>query len=195
MPTLPWSFFALVCYIPDPLGAYLDRLRQSFPADDHAQAHLTILPPRPIYVPVETALDTANAVLQQTFVFDVELQKVSRFAQTNILYLTVGEGNAVVRELHAALNSGHLSYDEPFEFLPHVTVGGPVTADNIADANLEAEREWARFSEQKTFGVREIVALGAKPHVGSYGAWQRVHSYKLTPTSSQANSAVTGRTS
>ena len=40
--------FALVSYIPDPLGAFLDDLRLKLAPKCKPHAHITILPPRPI---------------------------------------------------------------------------------------------------------------------------------------------------
>src|SRR4051794_28470576 len=126
MAASPWGSFALVSYVPDPLGTFLDNFRHSLAESDQTQAHVTILPPRPLRVPLETASEQATSTLRTFSPFEVELDAVCRFPRTDVLYVSVSIGNSAVRELHRALNTGSLADSEQFEFQPHLTLGGPV---------------------------------------------------------------------
>ena len=46
-----WGSFALVAYIPEPLGAFLQSMRHDLPGQENPQAHITVLPPRPLKAP------------------------------------------------------------------------------------------------------------------------------------------------
>ncbi|MBV9265096.1 MAG: 2'-5' RNA ligase family protein, partial [Acidobacteriaceae bacterium] len=120
MHTRAWGFFALVTYVPDPLGSVINNLRLSLPGE-FRQTHITILPPRPLRLPVDAASDYSRRVLNQFGPFEVELTSVDRFPVTNVLYLDLAEGSEAVHELHDALNTGDLLFREEFEFYPHLT--------------------------------------------------------------------------
>ena len=129
--TTKWGSFALVSYIPDPLGSFLHDLRRSFPGEHNPQPHITILPPRPLKLPVDAALQRAHNVLLQFAAFEVELSKVRFFPETNVLYLDIAKGNRVLHDLHEALNAGDLDHSEEFEFRPHLTLSGRVESAHL----------------------------------------------------------------
>jgi 2'-5' RNA ligase len=136
-----WGSFALVSYVPDPLGSSLDGLRQSFPGSDPAHSHITILPPRPLHLPVERASEQATSILRKFQAFEVELEAVSTFPHTNVVYLDLSEGNRLVRELHQALNTGNLADNEQFEFHPHLTLGGPIAEAAVTPRRSAATQQ------------------------------------------------------
>jgi 2'-5' RNA ligase len=172
------GFFALVSYVPEPLGPFLDQLRLSLPGAEFPQAHITLLPPRPLEVTIQAASEHAQSVLNRFSAFDVELSAVRKFPQTNVLYLDLTEGRQTVRDLHQALNSGDLHYGEPFEFHPHLTLGGPVPDATAGALQQEAETAWRSFLVPRRFAVQEIVGLWASSN-GSGHSWQRLWSYNL----------------
>ena len=47
--------FALVSYVPDPLAAFLDQLRQELVPRCFLRAHISVLPPRSLLVPTDEA--------------------------------------------------------------------------------------------------------------------------------------------
>src|SRR5947209_11928583 len=100
------GFFALVSYIPDPLGSFLDGIRRSLPGYEFAQAHITILPPRRVPLPPEGPSGLAMQALRKFPSFEVSFRSVRRFESTNILYLPLAAGNDCVKAMHQELNSG-----------------------------------------------------------------------------------------
>jgi 2'-5' RNA ligase len=195
METPGWGFFALVSYVPEPLGSFLDQLRQSLPGVDFPQAHITILPPRPLTVPVEEASRNVRKILSGFPAFTVELTTVKRFQETRVLFLDIGEGNTTVHNLHDALNAGNLMDDEQFEFRPHLTVGGPIDQAAIDTFQRQAEAAWQNLNLPKQFLLDEIVALWARPN-GEGTEWWRLWTYSLRSQQYRtASASPTGQTS
>src|SRR6266446_7411292 len=98
--------FALVSYLPEPLASFLDKLRQELVPECHAKAHVTVLPPRPIFCPPEDAWQELKQGLQDFPPFRLELADVRIFPVTQVIYLPVGRGHRELERLHTALNTG-----------------------------------------------------------------------------------------
>ncbi|HEY7307340.1 MAG TPA: 2'-5' RNA ligase family protein [Bryobacteraceae bacterium] len=192
-----WGSLALVSYIPDPLGAFLHSLQELLPGEHNPRPHVTILPPRPLQTAVETASREAKGILQEFKSFDVELLRVRCFAETNILYLDVGEGEGLLRALHGALNARELAHAERFEFLPHLSLGGPIPDGSLVDARQQAESVWRSATCPARFHLSEVVCLWSPP-ASVWGNWQRVWSQSLavgSPTARKVASAgITAQT-
>jgi len=173
-----WGSLALVSYIPDPLGSFLHSLRRLLPGDENPQAHITILPPRPLKLPVESASLGARKVLDGFSRFEVELASVCCFPDTSYLYLDIVEDNRTLHTMHGALNAGDLSHVERFEYRPHLTIGGPVSVNSVESVQAEAESAWRASGCSPRLVVDEIVCLWL-PTGGSSSDWKRVWSHWL----------------
>ncbi len=172
------GLYALVSYLPLPLGSFLNELRQSLPGSHFAPAHITILPPRPLEVSVNAASECARKVLQGFTAFDVELTEVKRFPETGMLFLELADGNRFVHNLHDALNTGVLAFAEEFEFRPHLTLGGPIPASELPVVQAQAESVWNSWESPKRFRLNTIVGLSGIP--GEAGlSWRRVWTHQL----------------
>src|ERR1700722_17014901 len=87
--------FALISYLPEPLAGYLDSLRCELVPRCQARTHVTILPPRPLATGLpENAWRDLNAYLDDFRPFRVELTTIEVFEGTNVIYLSVGAGQA-----------------------------------------------------------------------------------------------------
>ena len=184
------GFFALVAYVPEPLGPFLDQLRQTLPGIEFPQAHITLLPPRPLHVNVQAASHLAKDVLSQVAAFEVELNSVRLFPETDVLYLDLTDGHDTVLELHRALNTGDLHCAEQFDFHPHLTLGGPIPAGSLTAMRHKAENTWESSAPNRRFAVDEIVALWANPGSGAL-EWQRLWTYNLVVNQTRRASATT----
>lgn len=190
-----WGSFALVSYIPDPLGSFLHKLREGLPGEDNPQPHITILPPRPLKLPVEAASQQAQDILLQFPAFEVELCKVRSFPETQVLYLDLKSGNSALHDLHAALNAGDLRDRERFDFLPHLTLGGPVASRDVRSVRQQAESLWYAFEYPRRFLLDEVVFLWLSAD-GPQSEWVRLWSQRLhaQEATRAASAAVTSRT-
>lgn len=189
IPKPQWGTFALVTYIPDPLGSFLHDLRYSLPGEDTPRPHVTILPPRPLKLPVDEASQQVQKILSNFSSFEVELSHVRSFPETKVLYLDVDKGASVLHGLHALLNAGDLGYEEPFVFRPHLTLTGPMLDADQNQFRRKAETAWKAVPFARGFTVDEVIALWIPPH-GIPGQWERVRSYSLANTRQTAARAA-----
>jgi 2'-5' RNA ligase len=176
--TTEWGSFALVSYIPDPLGSFLHNLRASFPGEHNPQPHITLLPPRPLKLPVDAASQKAHNILLQFAAFEVELSKVRSFPETNVLYLDIAKGYRVLRDLHQALNAGDLDHTEEFEFRPHLTLSGRVESAHLPWVRREAETAWYSSDHPRRFTLDEVIFLWLSPE-SRHCEWQGVSLHRL----------------
>lgn len=195
--TSRWGSLALVSYIPDPLGSFLNGLRHSLTGEDTPHAHVTILPRRPLTVPVEIASEQILKVLSGFRAFAIELCRIRRFAQTNVLYVDITEGSTRLHALHDALSIGDLAYDEEFEFRPHLTLGCPESLSDIESAYDCVKTAWTSAPMVRRFMLQEIACLSLRPN-GAQSEWRRLWSHNLnTPETSHhrpATLAASGQT-
>jgi 2'-5' RNA ligase len=182
IPDTHWGRFALVSYVPDPLASFLHRLRGSLPGAGNPQAHITILPPRPLRLPVDTAAKQVRNTLRNFPPFPVQLTRVSRFVETNFLYLEIGEGSGTLHSMHDALNGGELAHEEAFEFRPHLTLGGPIPVERLEEAHDRAEDLWLRAGCPPRFTLEEVVFLWLPPNSTQHD-WERLWTHRLTACS------------
>ena len=175
-----WGSFALVSYLPEPLGSYLTGLRQVAAGEHRPEAHITFLPPRPLSVPMEEAAAETRRLLEGVEPFEVELGSVRVFPQTNILYLSLEEGTDSVLDLHALLNQGKLFANEDFEFIPHLTLSGALPPAEVDEALNQTESAWKISSHLRRFLVSDVVLLWQDDR-----DWLRLSSYPLTRKSSK----------
>lgn len=151
------NVFALVIYIPDPLGKFLDDLRRELVPHYNPHAHVSVLPPRPLRIPWQQASEEARAVLEACPAFDVELRGVARFPVTDVIYLEVGGGATELRRLHRTMCNGRLSFTEPYPYCPHVTLAQEIPQDQVAATQEVACRRWAEFRGERRFRVQKAV--------------------------------------
>jgi hypothetical protein len=140
-PYLNW--LALVAYVPDPLGSFLDELRRTLVPSCMPHSHVSILPPRPVGVPHQAAADQVRSILQAFGPFEVEATDVRIFPVTDVIYLEIGAGNRDLRRMHRALNTGHLAFSEPFDYYPHITLAQDLLPGQVQPLLDRARREWA----------------------------------------------------
>ncbi len=195
--TSRWGSLALVSYIPDPLGSFLNGLRNSLTGEDTPDAHVTILPRRPLAVPVDRACEQVLKLLTGFPAFAVELSSVRRFRQTNVLYVDVSEGSARLHALHDALSMGDLAYNEEFEFRPHLTLGCPKLSSDMDTGYKLTKKAWDSAPVIRRFVLQEIVCLWLRPG-GQPSEWGRLWSHDLKTRQSSREApevlAATGQT-
>lgn len=154
---LPPSLYALVIYLPDPLGGFLDDLRLEMVPGCNPHAHISVLPPRPLPVAPEAAIEEARGILRGFVPFDVELGGIEKFAVTDVVYISVTAGAEQLRQMHRSLNRGALDFEEPFAYHPHVTLAQEIEAAQVHDLIALAERRWREFRGPRRFRVEKAV--------------------------------------
>ena len=151
------SVFALVMYLPDPLGRYLDDLRRELAPCCNPHAHVSVLPPRPLAVEWQVAAGQARALTEAWAPFDIELAGPEIFPVTDVIYLEIGAGAAELRRMHAALNAGALKFDEPFEYHPHITLAQDIPQQEVPAVYELARRRWQEYGGSGVFRAERTV--------------------------------------
>jgi 2'-5' RNA ligase len=151
------NVFALVIYVPDPLGRFLDDLRRELVPHYNPHAHVSVLPPRTLCVPWEIASREARSLTERQAAFDVELTSVEIFPVTDVIYLEVGAGGEQLHGLHAAMNAAALACDEPFTYHPHITLAQDITHESVEELHELARRRWAEFRGPRSFRAGQAV--------------------------------------
>ena len=169
------NIYALVIYIPAPLGVFLDDLRRELVPTYKPRAHVSVLPPRPLTGEWPSAVETGRNLIESWSPFNIELAEIKVFPVTNVIYLEVGEGARELTAMNAAMNAGGLRFDEPFEYHPHVTLAQEVTHDQVLHLENLAKQRWAEYRGDRSFRAERAAFVQNTTH----NAWLDLAEYSL----------------
>jgi 2'-5' RNA ligase len=145
------NVFALVIYIPDPLGRFLDELRQELVPSYNPHAHVSVLPPRPLPVDWSVAAGQVRSLTGAWAPFEIELTDIGIFPLTDVIYIQLGAGASELSRMHTAMNSGPLGFHEPFPYHPHVTLAQEIPAGQVDSVCETAMERWRDYRGPRTF--------------------------------------------
>jgi 2'-5' RNA ligase len=146
--------YALVAYVSNPIGQFVESLRREFqPEQAHLPAHLTLLPPRPLGGTSQQAIELIEEACGSVQPFEVTMGDVESFAPvTPTVFIRVAHAAYRMRELHEKLNRGVLKFEEPWPYMPHLTV---FRLDDFERASRGFEAATERWTEYH--GPRRIL--------------------------------------
>jgi 2'-5' RNA ligase len=145
------NVFALVIYLPDPLGRFLDDLRKELVPACNPHAHVSVLPPRPLAVDWQVAGEQVRVCAGSWAPFDIVLGRIRIFPVTNVIYLELSQGAPEMFRIHAAMNSQTLEFDEPFAYHPHITLAQEIPPGEVAAVNRRAQELWEGYAGPRSF--------------------------------------------
>jgi len=145
------NVFALVIYLPDPLGRFLDDLRRDLVPACRPHAHVSVLPPRPLAVDWHTASEQVRMLTDGWAPFEIELGEIEIFPVTDVIYIEVGAGSEELRRMHTAMNSGPLEFREPFRYHPHVTLAQEIAHADVGPIHELARQRWREYNGPRSF--------------------------------------------
>lgn len=150
--------YALVSYVRNPVGEFVERLRQELhPALPHMPAHLTILPPRELVVPEQAALEFLEERCSQVVPFDVELGEVSTFLPTTpTVFIEVKRAAYRMRELHDQLCGKEIGCEEPWPYIPHLTILKAELGEQARAITVLARERWGQFEGKRQVRIEEL---------------------------------------
>src|SRR5437016_12057075 len=98
--------YALVAYIRNPVGEFVEKLRRELhPELPHLAAHLTILPPRLLRGSEDTVIQDLAEACREAEPFEVALGEVETFIPvTPTVFIRVAHAAVRMQELHDRLN-------------------------------------------------------------------------------------------
>jgi 2'-5' RNA ligase len=147
--------FALVIYVPGVLARFLDELRLELVADCSPRAHMTVLPPRPLDA-VPAAIGHGRAKAADFAPFEIEATEIEVFPRTNVIYIGVGRGSSELRNLHKALNTGPLAFDEPFDYCPHITLAQDFDPAQAPRLESRVAELWKAYTGPRVFQAEAL---------------------------------------
>jgi 2'-5' RNA ligase len=171
----PMNQFALVSYIPDPLGKFLDQLRLELVPGCSPHAHVTILPPRTILADESKAASELIANASDFSDFEVELGDVEVFPVSKVVFIGIKRGERELREMYRSLNRGAVKFTEPFPYHPHVTLAQKFPVEDFDRVYELALRRWAEYRYTRSFAVDTLAFV--KNLYGNH--WQDLASIHL----------------
>jgi 2'-5' RNA ligase len=174
--------FALVAYLPEPLARFIDDLREDLSPGCRLRAHITILPPRPLVCPPESAWHELEHSLRQFPAFQVELGEVRQFTDSGVIYISLGQGYLELERLHAGLNTGFCDYSESWPYRPHVTLAqglGPAAIDRAL--NLATER-WREYTGPRSLTIESVTFVQNIAEGESQDQWADLETFHLQPS-------------
>ena len=148
--------FALVCYLPGPLGDFLDRLRTELIPACVARSHVTILPPRQLTATEQSAELQIGKCIPGVRPFRIELADVEVFPMTKVIYLSLQSGGDRLHTLHNTLNVNALGFDEPYVYHPHVTLAQGLAPEHVDAATVLAAARWREFGHSRSFQIETL---------------------------------------
>ena len=162
----PVTSIALVSYLPDPFASFLDGLRSTLEHHSSSSAHVTVLPPRPLVMPVEQTWLILRHQLEQLEPIELELGEVEVFFESKVIHLSIRSGHQQLVQLHDKLHTllNQTVHDqgmevpgqnigihtEPFLYHPHVTL-----AKDLAEQDWVAGFDFAK-QRWNQFGLRSV---------------------------------------
>jgi 2'-5' RNA ligase len=147
------NVYALVIYVPGPLGKFLDDLRRKLVPGCNPHAHVSLLPPRPLAVDWAVASDQVRAVMDGWTPFEIELTGIEIFPVTDVIYIRIGDGAAELGRMHAAMNADSLNFRDPFPYHPHITLAQELPPQTVAPTNELAHRLWREYPGPRRFAA------------------------------------------
>jgi len=171
------NVFAVVIYVPDPLGRFLDDLRRELAPGCNPHAHVSVLPPRPLAVEWHAASGQAHALTRGWAPFEIELGGLQIFPVTDVIYIEIGAGASELRRMHTAMNTGALQFLEPFPYHPHITLAQEIPRQEVRCIHELALRRWKEYRGSSVFRVERAVFVQNTPD----NCWIDLAEYSLGP--------------
>jgi hypothetical protein len=84
-----------------------------------------------------------------------------------------------MHDLHAAMNSGCLTFDEPFAYHPHITLAQEIPGDQASSVRERARQMWEAWDGPRSFLANR--ATFVQNTLGS--CWVDLAEYTLGPAS------------
>ena len=168
---------ALVSYIDGPLAMFLDALRLRLTPASSPRAHVTILPPRQLTVPVSRKIDPIAEQIRKLCgdcpPFQAEFGEVLIFPGSNVIYLDLLRGGKHFSALHQQLNVGMLKFDSGYSYHPHLTLAQGLAVGDAHALLPSARSLWAEFNGSRCFEV-DAVTLVREENFQSWSDLERI---------------------
>jgi 2'-5' RNA ligase len=154
-PADPINQFAVVSYIPGKLGEFMTRLRCELVHVCVAQSHVTILPPRALSACSAEAESDLRWRSCDFSPYEISIPRIRIFEETSVIFADISKGREELFDMHDALNSGLLWFDEPYHYHPHITLAQNIDPATVQEVFELAVRRWEE-APQRTVRIENI---------------------------------------
>ncbi|MCP2335477.1 2'-5' RNA ligase family protein [Actinomadura rupiterrae] len=142
--------------VPDPYGAYLQRMRESFgdPLAGAIPAHITLLPPTEVDAAALPAIEThLAAAAAEGERFWIRLRGTGTFRPVSpVVFVALADGIGGCEAVQARVVSGPLARELSFPYHPHVTVAHHLPED-VLDRAFKSLAEFRADFEATGFSL------------------------------------------
>jgi hypothetical protein len=168
--------YALVAYIRSPVGIFVEDLRRKIhPEHGHLAAHVTVLPPRPLRGSEDEALAAVARSASEQPPFEIGMGEVESFVpSTPTIFIRVARAAYRMRELHDAMNHGALQYEEPWPYMPHLTIAKLDCTPDVEQVIETARQNWRNYD-----GPRDVLIDNLAFVRGSGHTWFDIARFSL----------------
>ena len=160
--------YGLIAYVNNPLGEFVAELRRELqPEEAGAGAHLSMLPPRPLMGAEAEALELIEDLCRDVKPFEVSLGDVESFMpRTATVFIRVAHGAYRMRELHDRLNRSVLQFEEPYPYMPHLTVFRFDDPERARKALATTHERWHRYEGPRRMLIEQLVFVRGSREAG-----------------------------
>ena len=144
-PTKMLNQFAVVSYVHGPLSRFVDGLRCELTPGCPHKAHVTVLGPRSLSIPIGEAIEDCRQIVSSFHPFLVRIRTVNLFQSTHVLKLEVEEGANELRTLHDLLGTCPFEGEDKFPYTPHITLCKDEDPARVQEILKLAQERWRSF--------------------------------------------------
>ena len=150
--------YAVVAYVKNGLGRFVEELRREVdPRYGHLPAHMTILPPRLL----RTSESAARGILVELCCdqrpFEVSMGDVESFVpRSPVVFIRVAHAGYRMRELHDRLNTGPFLSDEPWPYMPQLTIIKSDEPEHAQAVLAGIRQRWADYQGSRSIFIGEL---------------------------------------
>ncbi len=168
--------YALVAYIRNPVGEFVERLRRELhPEHAHILGHVTVLPPRPLLGKEACAVEHVTRACRDVKPFEISVGSVETFLPTTpTVFLQISYAAYKLRELHDVVNANELAYKEPLPYMPHITIAKLSTVERAREVLAEARERWDHYEGPRRILIDTLTFVRGREHT-----WEDLAAIKL----------------
>jgi len=150
--------YAVVAYVRNQVGEFVETLRRElYPEHAHLPAHLTMLPPRQLVGGEGETVQALRELCRAVEPFEVAVGEVASFIPvTPTVFLQVEHGAYRMRELHDRLNTDLFQQEEPWPYMPHLTLVKMATLEEAHAARQQAAERWSTYRGSRRILVEQL---------------------------------------
>ncbi len=176
--------YALVAYVRNGPGRFVETLRNELhPEHSHLEAHITVLPPRPLQGTEQEAVELLAHACKMVAPFEVELGDVENFVpRTPTVFIRVAHGAYRMRELHDLLNMGPLEFDEALPYMPHLTIAKLKNDERAREVYQISQERWMQYEGPRRIRIEQLTFVRGRDFTWSDVAPVSLDGRMLTPT-------------